>query len=131
MGKRNTGRKLAMQTLYQTEVRKADIETVLDVFMEKAAYLETTKEWSCFLARNTFAKKEELDKIIAQYAIDWDLDRINPLDKSLLRLALYKLKYTDTPLRVVLDEVIEIAKKYSTQDSAKFINGILGKYISD
>jgi len=57
------------------------------------------------------------------------LDRINPIDKALLRLALYEIIYDETPHQVVVNEILEICKRYSTDDSPKFINGILGEYI--
>jgi transcription antitermination protein NusB len=129
MGKRNTGRKLAMQLLYQADIRKETINSILDDFTHNTNYLEPTKEWSCYLAGQTFAHKKELDQIIQKYAIDWSLNRMNVLDKSLLRLAIFEIQYTDTPPKVVVDEIVGIAKRYSAEESPKFINGLLGEFL--
>jgi len=129
MGKRHTGRKLAMQALYQADMRNADIESVTHLFIKGANYVDETKDWALFLSHEVTRKKDELDKLIQEYAIDWDIDRINPIDKNILRIALFELKFTDTPETVVVDEAVEIAKKYSTEDSGRFINGLLGEYL--
>ena len=72
----------------------------------------------------------EIDNIIQKYAKNWDLGRLVKMDKDILRIALVELLYIkDTPMKVVVDEALEIAKKYSTDDSASFINGILAKVI--
>ena len=131
MGKRGTGRKLAMQALYQAEIRQQPIEMIVDSFVVESDYEEDTKAWAISLCKNTWEKRVELDEIVKTYSIGWDLDRLNIVDKSLLRLALYEIKYQDTPYTVVLDEVIEISKTFSTEDSPKFINGILGNYVKN
>lgn len=131
MGKRHTGRKLAMQSLYQADLRHVEIEQILQEFIDTSAYLPETKAWTRMLAENAWEKREELDILIQKYAIDWDITRINPVDKNVLRLALYELKYTDLHKNVVLNEAIEIVKKYSSEESSKFVNGILGQYVVD
>ena len=129
MGKRSTGRKLAMQALYQAELRQQDITDILADSLEPSHYLPETKTWAISLATQTWAAREILDPIISRLAIGWEFDRINPIDKSLLRMAFYEMIYMKTDPGIVLNEVIEIAKKYSTDDSPKFLNGILGKYV--
>ena len=129
MGKRSTSRKLAMKTLYQASV-SGDIEIVVDRFLRGSEYLLETKNWAIELAQKTWSKKAELNEIIKRYAIGWVIDRINPIDKSILQLAFYEIKYTETPPQVIINEALEISKKYSTEDSPKFINGILGNYIN-
>ncbi len=129
MGKRNTGRKLAMKILYQADLRRQNVADVLPDFFDESDYTPATREWAQKLAEGAWLFREKADAIIQSYSIGWDLTRMTPIDLSLLRLALYELNYEDTPLRVILDEVIEIAKKYSTEDSPKFINGILGAYV--
>jgi transcription antitermination protein NusB len=128
MGKRNTSRKLAMKALYQASFEQ-DIEPVINTFLLNSEYIPETKEWAISLARGAWEKQEELNNLIESYAIGWDLSRINPIDKSILQLAFYELLYTKTPAQVVINEAIEISKKYSTEDSPRFINGILGNYI--
>lgn len=80
---------------------------------------------------NTYKdKKEEIDGIIKQYAIGWDIERLFKIDKDILRIAIAELVYIKAaPVKVVIDEAIELAKKYSTDDSPYFINGILAKVV--
>ena len=75
---------------------------------------------------------EEVDEIIQKYAKNWDLGRLVKMDKDILRIAIVELLYIkDAPMKVVVDEALELAKKYSTDDSANFINGVLAKAIVD
>lgn len=75
---------------------------------------------------------EEVDEIIQKYAKNWDLGRLVKMDKDILRIAIVELLYIkDAPMKVVVDEALELAKKYSTDDSAAFINGVLAKFIVD
>lgn len=75
---------------------------------------------------------EEVDKIIQQYSKGWDIERLVKMDKDILRIAIVELLYIkDAPMKVVVDEALELAKKYSTEDSSAFINGILAKVILD
>lgn len=75
---------------------------------------------------------EEVDEIIQKYAKNWDLGRLVKMDKDILRIAIVELLYIkDAPMKVVVDEALELAKKYSTEDSAAFINGVLAKIIVD
>ncbi len=75
---------------------------------------------------------EEVDEIIQKYAKNWNLGRLVKMDKDILRIAIVELLYIkDAPMKVVVDEALELAKKYSTEDSAAFINGVLAKVIVD
>ncbi|MFC1771431.1 transcription antitermination factor NusB [Candidatus Margulisiibacteriota bacterium] len=129
MGSRSTGRKLAMQTLYQADIQKTDIESIINNFVKPAKYIESTKSWALELVRSVWEYLSELDALIEKFAIGWDLNRINAIDRNILRIAFYELNHTETDVSVVLNEAIEIAKKYSCEESPKFINGILGKYV--
>ncbi|MDA1353185.1 MAG: transcription antitermination factor NusB [bacterium] len=129
MGARATGRKLAMQALYQTDLRGGDITEVIQVFLTDSQYATETVAWATELADGAWAYRETADQLIRDFAANWDLDRINPVDRNIMRLALFEIDKMDTPNSVVLNEAIEISKKYSTDESPKFINGILGKYV--
>ncbi len=77
-------------------------------------------------------KSGEIDDIIKQFAVGWDIDRLFKIDKDILRIAITELVYLkDAPIKVVIDEALELAKKYSTDDSSSFINGILAKVVSE
>ena len=129
MGKRNTARRLAMQALYQADLSGIDIGTALDNISESEKFIPETLEFGTSLAKAAWEKRAEVDKIIASLAIDWPLDRISKVDRAILRLAIEELKIGETPTSVVINEAVELAKKYSGQDAAKFINGILGAYV--
>lgn len=129
MGKRRTGRKIAFQTLYQIDMRPEEHEKVIEHFILDGDIFVETRDFALDLVKGAYKEIKHADNIIKSQSIDWDFDRINLVDKSILRLALYEINFTKTPVRVVIDEALELAKQFSTQDSPKFINGILGKYV--
>jgi len=130
MGKRSTARRIAMQVLYQAEVGEVDVEGALKHIFEAENFIEDTKEFARTLATGAWRQRNEADKIISQVSHDWPLERIAKVDKSILRLAVYELKYMkETPPSVVINEAIELAKKFSGEESSKFINGILGALV--
>ncbi len=90
------------------------------------------QDFTMNIAQQYKEHRNELDEIIQKYSKNWDLQRLVTMDKNILRIALIELLYIkETPLKVVIDEALELAKKYSTDESATFINGILAKVIVD
>lgn len=90
------------------------------------------KDYAVSIAEYLQKNHEEVDNIIQKYAKNWDLGRLVKMDKDILRIAIVELLYMkDAPMKVIVDEALELAKKYSTDDSASFINGILAKVIVD
>ena len=90
------------------------------------------KDYAVSIAETFQKNNKEIDDTIQKYAKNWDLGRLVKMDKDILRIALVELLYIkDTPTKVAVDEAIELSKKYSTDDSASFINGILAKVIID
>ena len=90
------------------------------------------KNYAINIAEYFQRNHKEIDDIIQKYAKNWDLGRLVKMDKDILRIAIVELLYMkDAPMKVVVDEALELAKKYSTDDSASFINGILAKVIVD
>ena len=88
------------------------------------------KNYAVKIAQAFAQNKSEIDDLIAKFATGWDFDRLVKMDKDILRIAVSELLYIkDTPVKVVVDEALELAKKYSTDDSSSFINGILAKII--
>lgn len=130
MGKRATGRRLAMKILYQADIKKEEtINDVVSSFFEDADYLPETVSFATDLAQQTWSHLSELDSVISQRSEGWEMSRITPVDRNILRLSLYELLHTHTDASVIINEAVEMAKKYSTDDSPKFINGILGHFI--
>ena len=127
MGKRSTARRLAMQVLYQLEINPAeDISEVLEHTMENDTFPDETNTFALDLIRGAWEARAEADIQIKERSIGWSLERINPVDRSILRLSNYELKHTETPQSVIINEAVNLAKRYGTEDSSRFINGILG-----
>jgi len=90
------------------------------------------KNYAIQIAQTYHEHHEEIDSVIGQNSTGWDIDRLVKMDKDILRIALCEMLYIkETPMKVVVDEALELAKKYSTDDSASFINGVLAKVIVD
>ncbi len=127
MGSRSTARRIAMQAVFQAELSGADVADALNSLFEEEKLTEEAREFSRVLATGAFNKRKEIDSRIASLSKNWSIDRVSPLDKSILRVAIYELtSLKDTPKAVVINEALELAKRYSDEDSPKFINGILG-----
>ncbi len=125
MGKRRKARELALQRLYQIDVNGTDVPEPRSkgrpIDAETQAFAET-------LVQGALANQPKIDGIIAQYAEHWDLDRMAVVDRNILRVAVYELVFEpDVPPKAVINEAIEIAKKFGTRESGRFINGILDR----
>jgi len=132
MGKRSTGRRLAIQILYQMELRHVSLEQACEAAFSNTDYIDATKDFSQHLAQEVWSVKSEIDPLIDEYSKGWKLERINIIDKSILRLAIYELLYSrELAKRIVIDEAVELAKKFSDPEASKFINGILGNINAD
>ncbi len=115
--RRSDQRRDAVFACYQRDVTSRDLEVLLD---DASPF---TRE----LAEGVLEHLEELDAVIATHAQGWDLDRIAPLERNIMRVAIFEMKYSDdVPDEVAIDEAVEIAKKYSGTDAPGFVNGILG-----
>jgi len=124
---RTRARELAMQALYQLDVQGGDILERLGVFFEENApddesVRKLARDWT----RGTWENVTQCDEIIVASTIKWEISRLSFVDKSILRLAVYQLKFCpDVPPKVVINEAIELAKKFSTAQSPGFVNGVL------
>jgi N utilization substance protein B len=93
---------------------------------------QEVKDYAVKIAQTYHEHNKDIDDTIAKYASGWDFERLVKMDKDILRIAVAELLYIkETPMKVVVDEAVELAKKYSTEDSASFVNGILAKVIVD
>lgn len=129
MGKRRSGRLLAIQSLYLVDTSKLNAEEALAVNLHPGAdYDDDAAAFGRALVLGTVEHQKDLDAYITKHAKNWELSRMAAVDRSLLRLASYELLHQpDTPVNVVINEAIELAKEFSSGDSSKFINGILDK----
>lgn len=127
---RHHARELVLQAMYASEVGDADASENLERLIEAAVLNAKHTEFARDLLRQVQANGEEADRTTASLAEHWQLDRIATIDRLILKLALTELKVAvDVPVKVVLNEAIELAKTFSTAQSSAFVNGILDQYI--
>jgi len=131
MGKRTTARRLAMQVLYQLDLGQKDIPETIKGTLETDEFHPGTEEFLTQLVEGVIKDKTEMDEIISKFAMGWKIERIAPIDKNIMRLAIYEIKHMKAPASVVINEAVNLAKKFSTPEAAKFINGILGKWVEN
>lgn len=130
IGKRRNARELALKVLFQIDVGGLPPEEVLATTFEQVPVEPEEREYVLEVVRGTLANLAEIDAIIGDLASGWRLERIANVDKNVLRIALYEIRCRDDiPPSVSVNEAVEIAKKYSTEDSGRFVNGILGTYL--
>lgn len=128
MGRRRRAREFALEVLYRIEIAEDELEFVLSDHFTSKSVDEETRAFAESLVRQTITHLEDIDNLISDTAENWDLSRIAIIDKNILRFAIAELFYfPDIPMKVTIDEAIEVAKKYSTPDSGRFVNGILDK----
>ena len=127
MGPRRKGRAFALQALYLADITRLPIEKAFRALTHGETD-EKARDFARSLAEGAAAKRDEIDKIIRKYAQNWDMDRMAALDRNLLRLGAYEILFDlETPVSVAIDEAVELAKSFSTEESGKFVNGILDK----
>lgn len=126
MGSRRKARECTLQILFQCEIQGVKPQDVLEEYWQQMSVPVDVREFAKKLAVGTWESLNEIDAILAEYSANWKLSRMALVDKNILRMSVYELKYLpDIPVKVTLNESIEIAKKYGTKDSSAFINGIL------
>ena len=129
MRKRTQARDWALIILYQTDITSRGVERSVEAFLESGE--EKDKEIVEFCKRLVFgvhAYLKAIDEKISQYATNWQLKRMAIIDRNILRLGVFELKYaSDIPPKVTINEAVELAKKYGDLESSKFVNGILDK----
>ncbi len=133
MGRRRQAREIALQALYIVDTSRTDPNEAFAIVNRRAEPDdEKVLDFARSLVDGTMERKPDLDKRIETIAENWALPRMAAVDRNVLRLAAYELLYKlDTPVNVVIDEAIEIARKFSTEESTRFINGILDKIKED
>lgn len=126
MGKRRKARELALMILYELEFRPGEVEAVLKTFWEDHAVPPEVRAFADDLVVGTLQHGPEIDQLVAANAAHWSLARIAPVERNILRLAAYELLHRDDiPERVAINEAIELAKLYGSEESGAFVNGIL------
>jgi N utilization substance protein B len=134
MGARRTGRERALQALYQLEMGSLEPLAALEMAWASAPEEGTEKAradaraFALDLVQGVGGHQDEIDKLIEEHSHNWRLDRMAKVDRSVLRVAVYELRFRDDiPKKVTLNEAVELGKRFGTEESSAFINGVLDR----
>lgn len=128
MSARSKARKAALDLLYEADIRKSSASSLLASRVTELEYV--VREFTKTLVDGVEANRRKIDELIVTYAQGWDMDRMPVLDRNILRLGIYELLWgVDVPSSVAIAEAVELAATLSTDDSSKFINGVLSKVL--
>ena len=128
MGNRRRSREIALQVLFQSEF-EPDLtwERATALFTENFETPVEVKEYATSLLKGVWENKQQLDRLIQTHARNWQLDRMGFVDRNILRLAAFEMTLMngEIPVKVIIDEAIEIGKRYGSEDTFAFVNGVL------
>ncbi|MFB7917006.1 transcription antitermination factor NusB [Streptomyces sp. NPDC056061] len=132
MAARNTARKRAFQILFEADQRGASVLTVLADWVRHSrtdSRQPPVTEYTMELVEGYAQYADRIEDLIRTYSVDWEIDRMPVVDRNILRLGAYELIWVDgTPDAVVIDEAVQLAKEFSTDDSPSFVNGLLARF---
>ncbi len=130
---RRRARSLALQILYEIDCVGHPLEEVLARRLERSDHLsETTVAFLRHMVLGAIEHATDLDTMIASCAPDWPVDELAILDRNILRIALWEIKvFTETPVKVAINEAVELAKRFSSDNAPRFINGVLGTLVRE
>ncbi len=128
MGKRRRSRELALQVLYQRDITGQDAAKTLIQLQEHFSSASVRDDFAERIVLGVLTHREEIDRLVEQYSDNWRLARMTVIDRNLLRLATFELLYCDEiPPKVTLNEAVDLGKKFGSEESSAFINGILDR----
>jgi len=127
MGKRRDGREAAMQYLFAHDLHSSISDAERVAFWTLHTADASVRQDAESLVKEIVQRLPEIDEIITQHVQNFRMERLTGVDRNIMRLAVYELKFTEVPVPVVLDEAIEISKKYGTSESGGFVNGVLDR----
>ncbi|BFH61686.1 transcription antitermination factor NusB [Paenibacillus azoreducens] len=140
--KRRLAREIVVQSLYQMEMNEVDSAEAVEMLLNEAAEENDTervitneiklKEYVLDLVNGIWSHKQVIDGLLENYLKGWQISRLSRVDRQVLRLAAYELLYSDdVPAKVAVNEAIELSKHFGTEESGKFVNGVLGNMIRE
>ncbi|RME45105.1 MAG: transcription antitermination factor NusB [Chloroflexi bacterium] len=131
MKARRLARQLALQVLYEVDVTTHNPANVFEQRLEDYPDLpEGAVTFAHGIVRGVLDSQPELDRIIEQIATEWPVEQMAVIDRNILRMALFELREGDAPVKVVINEAVELAKTFGSDSSRRFVNGALGAYVS-
>ncbi|GIQ70680.1 transcription antitermination factor NusB [Xylanibacillus composti] len=133
--KRREAREIAVKSLYHMDMNQVTVEEAvragLDDGEDEAVRAGRDLETMAYIAgmvEGTYARKDSIDRVLSDYLTGWTLERLSKVDRQVLRLAMYEMFAAQAaPVKVIINEAIELAKHFGTEESGKFVNGVLGK----
>lgn len=126
MGSRRKARECALQLLYQIDVGGRKVREALEIYWATQDADEDVKQFATSLVEGVVKNLADIDNVISSYSTNWKVSRMASIDKNILRVAVYELtRCPDIPAKVTINEAVEIAKSYGTEESGAFVNGIL------
>jgi transcription antitermination protein NusB len=132
MGARTSARHAALQLLYALELADEPAEAVIRAFWRETPGDPEGRPYADLLVTGVRQEQTTIDQRIVSASQNWRIERMTPVDRNLLRIAAYELEFVDdVPRAVAIDEAVEIAKRFGSEESSKFINGVLEKIASD
>lgn len=130
--RRRKARELALKMLYQVEVNGDSLQKALDEYCTIFPYQQDIVDYARFLLAGIQKEKESLDASIVKTSEHWKFNRITYVDRNILRMGIFEMLFSsDVPPKVAIDEAIELGKKFGTEDSKDFINGVLDKILHE
>lgn len=129
---RRKAREMALQTLYQLDFNPGEPEAALAAAGEEAGEVSSrARAYALELVNGALAHRETIDEIISQVSAEWRLDRMASVDRNIARLAIFEMRFGGEELspNIVINEAVELAKTFGTEDSGRFVNGILGSLV--
>ena len=130
VAKKTKSRMAALQALYELDLADHPLGAALEARAEDLELDEAQYDFALKLTQGVNKTTIQLDELISRHAPEWPLDQVAVIDRNILRLALWEIAfYRETPLRVVINEAVELAKVYGTDNSPRFVNGVLGSLV--
>jgi len=132
MGKRRRARETVLQALYEAEFSERPQSAIIDEQIGRRAPSDETAEYARALFLKTIEKKDDLDRIIDPLLENWDPARVSLVDRNILRFALAEVLYfPDVPASVIVDEAIEVAHRFSSEEAGRFVNGLVDRFVKE
>ena len=129
---RKISRELCMKLFYQFEMNKEFSEDMLKAFIEENSHEKLEESYLKLIYDNFILNKDKVDTLIDKHSKGWKIDRIAKVDLSILRVSITEMLYiTEIPIKVSINEAIELSKRYCESDSSSFINGLLGSVVNE
>lgn len=127
---RRRARELALQVLFEKDLRRKRLDDILPRVSLPLSWDEDTRNFFLALVQGVEEKEKEIDRLITEVTEGWPLQRMATIDRNILRMATYEILFLpEIPPSVSINEAVELGKKYGTEESGKFINGVLGRLV--